>query len=86
MNYHTVIFALLLAPLAALHAADARRPAAARPNLVFVFSDQQSFDMLGCAGNKDIITPNLDKFAAEVFVSPNASPTRRCARRSAACC
>jgi len=35
-----------------------------RPNLVFVFSDQQSFDMLGCAGNKDILTPNMDKVAA----------------------
>lgn len=65
MNRCTLILALLLAPLAALHAADAPRPAAARPNLVFVFSDQQSFDMLGCAGNKDIVTPNLDKFAAE---------------------
>ena len=43
----------------------AGKAAAGRPNLVFVFSDQQSFDMLGCAGNKDIITPNLDKFAAE---------------------
>ena len=40
------------------------KPVAQRPNLVFVFSDQQSFDMLGCAGNKDIITPNLDKLAA----------------------
>jgi hypothetical protein len=26
--------------------------AAGRPNLVFVFSDQQSFEVLGCAGNK----------------------------------
>lgn len=37
---------------------------AARPNLVFVFSDQQSFDMLGCYGNADIKTPNLDRLAA----------------------
>lgn len=65
MNCCTVILALLLWPLGALHAADARKPVAARPNLVFVFSDPQSFDMLGCAGNKEIITPNLDKFAAE---------------------
>jgi arylsulfatase A-like enzyme len=35
------------------------------PNLVFVFSDQQSFDMLGCAGNPHIKTPNLDAFSRE---------------------
>lgn len=38
-----------------------------RPNLVFVFSDQQSFDMLGCYGNHDIKTPNLDAFAAQAI-------------------
>jgi arylsulfatase A-like enzyme len=36
-----------------------------KPNLVFIFSDQQTFDMLGCYGNKQIKTPNLDKFADE---------------------
>ncbi|MCL5270221.1 MAG: sulfatase [bacterium] len=50
-------------------AAEADRPAGApdtrRPNLVFVFSDQHSHDMLGCYGNDQIITPNLDRFAAE---------------------
>ena len=35
-----------------------------QPNLVFVFSDQQSSDMLGCYGNDQIITPNIDKMAA----------------------
>ncbi len=36
-----------------------------RPNLLFVFSDQQSWDMLGCAGNEQIQTPNLDRFASQ---------------------
>lgn len=36
-----------------------------RPNLLFVLSDQQSFDMLGCAGNAQIRTPNLDAFARQ---------------------
>jgi formylglycine-generating enzyme required for sulfatase activity len=52
---------------------SAKAPAAAqpstaaqgRPNLVFVFSDQQSFDMLGCYGNREIITPHLDALATE---------------------
>lgn len=36
---------------------------AKRPNLLFVFSDQQSWDMLGCYGNDAIKTPRLDVFA-----------------------
>ncbi len=36
-----------------------------KPNLVFIFSDQQTFDMLGCYGNKQIKTPNLDEFAKQ---------------------
>ncbi len=38
---------------------------AGKPNLVFVFSDQHSWDMLGCYGNEDVRTPNFDKLAAE---------------------
>jgi arylsulfatase A-like enzyme len=38
---------------------------ATKPNLVFIFSDQQTFDMLGCYGNKQIKTPNLDQFSKE---------------------
>lgn len=38
---------------------------ATRPNLLFVFSDQHSFDMIGCAGNPQIKTPNIDAFAAQ---------------------
>lgn len=34
-----------------------------RPNLLFVFTDQQSHDMLGAYNNPQIITPNLDDFA-----------------------
>ncbi|MBI4816832.1 MAG: sulfatase-like hydrolase/transferase [Deltaproteobacteria bacterium] len=33
------------------------------PNLLFVFSDQQSFDMLGCYGNQEIRTPSVDALA-----------------------
>jgi len=36
-----------------------------KPNLVYIFSDQQSFDMLGCYGNKQIITPHIDQLARE---------------------
>jgi arylsulfatase A-like enzyme len=37
----------------------------AKPNLLFIFSDQHSHDMLGCYGNDQVITPNLDRLASE---------------------
>jgi arylsulfatase A-like enzyme len=36
-----------------------------KPNLLFVFTDQHSFDMLGCYGNSQIKTPNIDRLARE---------------------
>jgi len=58
---HTLTFltALLLAPLAALHAADSR------PNIIFLFTDDQTVGAVGCYGNKDIITPHMDKLATD---------------------
>ena len=41
--------------------------AATRPNLLFVFSDQHSADMLGCYGNRQIVTPHLDRFASQAI-------------------
>ncbi len=35
-----------------------------KPNFLFILTDQQRFDALGCAGNKIVHTPNLDKLAA----------------------
>jgi arylsulfatase A-like enzyme len=36
-----------------------------RPNLLFVFADQLRGMDLGCTGNPEVATPNLDRFAAE---------------------
>ncbi|MGB3528334.1 MAG: sulfatase [Saprospiraceae bacterium] len=33
------------------------------PNIVFILTDDQRWDMLGCAGNPIISTPNIDKLA-----------------------
>lgn len=42
------------------------------PNIIFVFADQWRAQELGYAGNKQVITPNLDKLAAESLVFENA--------------
>jgi arylsulfatase A-like enzyme len=50
---------------------------AKQPNLLFMMADQMRFDMMGCAGNKVVITPSLDKIAAEgaLFQGYSSTPT-----------
>lgn len=59
------------------------QPSGAPPNIVFLISDDHSYPDLGCNGNPNIRTPNLDRLAAEgvrferCFVSsPQCSPNR----------
>jgi arylsulfatase A-like enzyme len=40
-----------------------------RPNFVFIITDQQRADHLGCYGNKVIHTPNIDALARQGFRS-----------------
>lgn len=42
------------------------------PNIIFVFADQWRAQELGYAGNRQVITPNLDRLAAESLVFENA--------------
>ena len=53
---------LLLAPLAALPATEAPRPA--QPNIIVILADDLGYADLGVHGCKDIPTPNIDKLAA----------------------
>ena len=51
-----------------------------RPNILFMLTDDQRFDDLGCMGNKLIQTPNLDKLAGDGVIFNNAFVT------TAICC
>ena len=43
-----------------------------RMNVLFIITDQQRADHLGCAGNPDLKTPNLDRLASEGLQFTNA--------------
>ena len=36
-----------------------------RPNILFLLTDDQRWDTMGCAGNQIIQTPNMDKLAQQ---------------------
>ncbi len=41
---------------------------AERPNIVFLFSDDQSTYSVGCYGNEDVQTPNMDQLGADGII------------------
>ena len=54
-----------------------------QPNIVFIISDDQGYWSLGCSGNEEIISPNIDRLAQEGMrfenffcTSPVCSPAR----------
>ena len=56
-----------------------------RPNILFILTDDQGAWALGAAGNREIITPHLDRLASEGAYFPNffcASPVCSPARAS----
>ena len=59
----TLIAAMLLAPLAAQHAADAPKPAT-RPNILWIIMDDVGAE-LPCYGEKAIRTPHIDRLVRE---------------------
>lgn len=86
-----IIAALLLAPIAALSAADAPKHPS-KPNIIFILADDLGFETLGCYGGKtykqngkvlgSVKTPNLDAMAKNgmlfktCFATPVCSPAR----------
>ena len=66
-----------------LHA-QSTKPAAARPNVILIVTDDQGCGDFSIAGNPVLKTPNLDALAAagmrmtRFYVSPVCTPTRAC--------
>ena len=59
--------------------------ATARPNIIFLLTDDQRWDQMGCAGHPHLKTPNMDRIAREgarftnMFVTTSlCSPSRAC--------
>ena len=71
------LFAVLL-PTVAARAAELP----ARPNIIFILTDDQGYGDLSCHGNPVLETPNLDRLHGEsarftdFHVSPTCAPTR----------
>ncbi len=55
-----------------------------KPNVILVFPDQMRASAMGCSGNSDVLTPNLDRMAAEGALlqtysnTPVCGPARGC--------
>lgn len=69
---------LAAATLAPIHA-----PQSQKPNVIYILADDLGYGELGCYGQKDIKTPNIDRLAAEGMKftqhysgSPVCAPTR----------
>lgn len=69
----------------AAQAAPLQQTTPAKPNIVVMIADDLSYHDLGCWGNKDVKTPNLDRLASQGMrltscytTAPVCSPTRQC--------
>jgi arylsulfatase A-like enzyme len=78
---HTIplIAALLIAPLAAISAADTQ----GQPNIIFIYADDWGWGDLSCHGHAWLKTPNIDTLAAQGtdfqqfnVLNPVCSPSR----------
>ena len=78
MKYNILFFFILSSLLLSCNNNSETR----NPNVIIVITDDQGYGDIGYNGNKNIITPNLDKFASESLrfnnfhVSPVCAPTR----------
>ncbi|EAQ81613.1 sulfatase family protein [Blastopirellula marina] len=58
----------LIVPEALLPLVTAEEIPRSRPNIIFLFADDQSTYSVGCYGNKDVTTPNMDQLGRDGIV------------------
>ncbi len=56
-----------------------------RPNIIFVLTDDQPYDLLGCTGHPIVETPNIDRLAAEGVLFSNAHVSTAISKPSRTC-
>lgn len=49
-------------------AADAEMPVPPKPNIIYLMADDQSTYSMGCYGNQDVQTPNMDQLAEDGMI------------------
>lgn len=65
-------YILVIFMFANLNVANAKSKKEIRPNFIFILTDDHRFDLLGCTGNEQIKTPNIDKLADDGIIFNNA--------------
>ncbi|MFY0653461.1 MAG: sulfatase-like hydrolase/transferase [Cyclobacteriaceae bacterium] len=72
LNTTLVLSLFLLLGACVTKTKESQEAKAKKTNLLFIMTDQQRFDALRIAGNRQIITPNLDKLAGDGAFFTNA--------------
>jgi choline-sulfatase len=74
---------IVLSPVVLAHAACTQSQQQAKPNIIYIFTDQQSASMMSCAGNQWLKTPAMDyiaengiRFTRAYAPNPVSSPSR----------
>lgn len=58
-----------------IEAADRRAAAIDKPNIIFILTDDQRWDVMSCMGHPFVKTPNMDRLANEGVLFKNAFVT-----------
>ncbi len=67
LNINSLMLTLLLITQPRVWLCAAAQAKTSRPNIIFLFADDQRADTIGAHGNPHIQTPNLDRLAADGF-------------------